>query len=197
MMVVLMSLLVACGTVTRPTCDQTTREVDDDEDLGAIGATVAELTAGLDVPTVVDLRDSAGGLHSTEVSATRAAGPATFTDGTKGVLITPTLGFGSYYLAVGVMCDDTVTFAMDLRLVSDDGVVDVAGPATATTGRISFDSVPLSIERQLDLEEDVIPPPSVPSNVATMEVTYDEDVLLSVYGVHQVPPDDEVAVEWP
>ena len=108
---------------SRPACDVEARDVADDDTLGDLAFTVADLVTAAAGASVVDLRDATGATHATTVEAVRGDEPATFLDATATSTETTRFGFGGDTSLIDVRCEDSVEVPMWLRVESADGAV--------------------------------------------------------------------------
>lgn len=127
----LLVLVAGCGRTVSSTCEETAREVADDE-LLPTGATVAELAAAWFAPVQIPARWHDDRVTELSISAARADGTAEWVD-LEAVTVETRGGppFSKTHLLMQVTCHDHVRFPVDLSVVSEDGDLDVHDRATA------------------------------------------------------------------
>jgi hypothetical protein len=192
-----LALTTGCQVTSRPACDVEARDVADDDPLGDLAFTVADLVTAAAGASVVDLRDATGATHATTVEAIRGDEPATFLDATATRTETTRFGFGGDTSLIDVRCEDSVAVPMWLRVESADGAVAVEGDAVALN---LSDAAPVLVDitRDLDLATDILPPPEGDADEASIAVQYRDGTLTSVSAWWDGENTEyEQAVEWP
>lgn len=126
--------LTGCGTVVSSACEETAREVADDEVLPT-GTTVAELAAAWFAPLQLPARWHDGRATELSIFVARGDGPAEWVD-LETVTIERRGGppFSKAYLLVHPICEDHVRYPVDLSVLSEDGDLDVHERAIAQVG---------------------------------------------------------------
>ncbi|MDP2308400.1 MAG: hypothetical protein Q8P18_20445 [Pseudomonadota bacterium] len=174
----LLLLLTACIRVHRPSCESEERVLDDDELVGDLAVTAADLLAVMEGTHGFAGAYAAGGSVTGAAIVARGVGDVIGVDSTiVDVVTNGGFGFGDETLLVGVECVDSLEVPVEIALRTDDGLVDVAlvGLGTADTRGNLVDGVPEFFEAGGDiLPEDIVamPTPEVSDPTATLELQW-------------------------
>ena len=143
-------LLLACGRYHSPSCEETTRTLDDDEVLPDLDVTVTDLLADVAGERVVPAQVYDSDRNVLEVTAisvetTRGDGDAEWTDAEEVDDVSYRLGFGDYYPSIFLLCAGglSVPAAFDAARVDEAGALEAEGDLHATpdelaVGQVSF-----------------------------------------------------------
>lgn len=113
--------LIACAG--HKTCEWETSEVSDSAtELGDLDGSVSDLLDRASGTSSLPAAWSSGDLTTVELTLSRAAGSAAFDDGTLVGLVSP-----FWMNPIEVVCNDRVTVPVELRVRTEDGVLDVSG----------------------------------------------------------------------
>jgi len=170
--------LSGCIQVHRPSCETETRELGDEEVIGDLAVSAADLMALMEgeFSFAGSWPDGAPVTGTTRVA--RGEGPVVGTDGTVVDTVTNGgFGIGEEMLLVGVICTDSIAVPVEITLATGDGIVDLAvsGSATADDQGLVVDGVPefMFAGASFSYDESItIPAPDDPSDTGGVEVQF-------------------------
>lgn len=171
-------LLIGCIQVHRPSCETTTRDVEEDERVAEIAVSAADL-----MTLMVGEFSFAGewpddGPVSGTTGVTRGEGAAMGVESTRVDTVTNGgFGFGREVLLLDVQCVSSISVPVDITLQTTDGVVDIAVPGSATVDdRAGLnDGVPEFMFAGATFTGDAvtaIPAPADPNAIAGLEMQF-------------------------
>lgn len=159
-------LLAGCfTTVHSNTCETSTYEVGDDEHVGGLPSTAADILDIVVGTFAFDAAYEAGGTALGQVVVVRGGGPALATESTRIEHTTRGQpGIGEERTTAGVECEDALVVPVDVALATDDARVELSmdGQAFALSARA--DREPERFEASGDVD---------PSDLSAMPATQD------------------------
>lgn len=144
-------LLLACGRYHSPSCEETTRVVDDDEVLPGLELTVTDLLANAAgeriVPAqVFDIDRNVLEVTAVSVETTRGDGDAEWTDAEEVDEVSYRIGFGDSYPNIFLLCAGglSVPAVLDVARVDEAGALVAEGDLHATPDELAVGQISAS-----------------------------------------------------
>ncbi|MDP2316170.1 MAG: hypothetical protein Q8P41_24950 [Pseudomonadota bacterium] len=171
-------LSTACIQVHRPSCESEEVVLGDDETIGDLAVSAADLLAVIEGTHAFAGAYAAGGSVTGTATVARGVGDVIGIDSTTVDTVTNGgFGIGDETLMIAVECVDSLRIPVAIALRTDDGLVDVslAGLGTADTRGNLVDGVPEFFEAGGDIAAaDIVamPEPTVADPVAALELQW-------------------------
>lgn len=125
-------LLTGCIQVHRPSCETTTRDLDEDERVAEIAVSAADLMTLMTGEFGFAGEWPEDGPVSGTTTVARGDGAATGVESIRVDTVTKGgFGFGQEVLLIDVQCVSSISVPVDITLQTTDGAVDVAVPGLA------------------------------------------------------------------
>lgn len=184
-------LLIACGRYHSPSCEETTRVVDDDELLPDLDITVTDLLANAAgeriVPAqVFDIDRNVLEVTAVSVETTRGDGDAEWTDAEEVDEVSYRLGFGDYYPNIFLLCAGglSVPTVLDVAREDEAGTLVAEGDLHATPDQLAVG--------QISVSGTVTTTEGDWTSLRSAYAGYDEDRLTGL----QLQTRQDIALDW-
>ncbi|MDP2315359.1 MAG: hypothetical protein Q8P41_20850 [Pseudomonadota bacterium] len=171
----LLALLGCFGSSSSPHCETVEREVADDDDLGDLPFTVADLVADVIGARTVPASDMNSAPIAAELAVERGEGAASFSDATETIERTARIGWGDNMMALDLMCEDSVEVPVEYSLTTDDGKVALDREATASGGFAFGDigaGANVRIDDTVDLADATLPNPPDSATGVQVQISF-------------------------